>query len=66
MSDQRGWASSAQVYRENWGTAPVWKWTASGPGGMTMGSAKSEAEAWERAREAQRQLNRSLGPRRIG
>lgn len=63
--DKRGWASSAQVYRSS--HMPGFQWNASGPGGMTSGTAATEAEAWEKARRAQRQLDRVLPrPRGIG
>jgi hypothetical protein len=64
MNLERGWASSAMVV---W--VPLlgrWQWSASGRGGMTMGGAKSEAEAWERARAAQKALERPLTPQGTG
>jgi hypothetical protein len=64
VSVERGWAPSVVVV---W--VPFlkhWQWSASGPNGMTMGGAKSEAEAWKHARAARETLGRPLTPRGVG
>lgn len=57
MPDVRGHAYGWQVYPASW-EGFGWHYSAHGPNGGTMGSAKTKTEAEERAQRAMRDLQR--------